>query len=80
MILPYFAVEWVEFFGAFTDNMYFTVENTDNMRFTKYLDFWQNIYIIPKYTERKKICIRKKLTTKRTEDEILQCIRLIKNI
>ena len=54
MILPYFAVEWVEFSGAFTDNMDFTVGNTDNMRFIKYLDFWQNIHIIPKYTERKK--------------------------
>ena len=80
MILPYFAVEWVEFFGAFTDNMDFTVGNTDNMRFIKYLDFWQNIHIIPKYTERKKIRIKKKLTTKRTDYEILQCIRLSKNI
>ena len=70
MILPYFAVEWVEFFGAFTDNMCFI----------KYLDFWQNERIIPKYTERKKIRIRKKLTTKRIEDEILQCIRPSKNI
>ena len=51
MILPYFAVEWVEFFGAFTDNMDFTVGNTDNMYFIKYLDFWQNEHIIPKYTD-----------------------------
>ena len=80
MILPYFAVEWVEFFGVFTDNMDFTVRNIDNTFFIKYLDFWQNIYIILKYTERKKICIRKKLTTKRIKDEILQRIRPSKNI
>jgi hypothetical protein len=32
MILPYFAVEWVEFFGVFTDKNYLTDKNTDKIR------------------------------------------------